>query len=157
MKHNDNIETLLSHYFDGTSTLDEERALRSYFSGNKIDPAHAIYRDMFRSLDDIAIPGDLEDRINNTIDHLERRRRAGRLGLRRFVIRFSTIAACIAIVLAIALPHRSTSTGNEDILCGMTPEEVAAHTTMALQLMSRTINAGQNSATRALESLSQDK
>ncbi|MDE5634684.1 MAG: hypothetical protein K2I52_00075 [Muribaculaceae bacterium] len=156
MKQNDLIDQLLSRYLDGATSLEEERHLREYFAGNDIDPAHTGFRDMFRALDDIAIPAGLESRISNTIDSLDRRRRSGRLILRRFAIRAGAIAACIAAVLTIAIPS-ATSTTDEDVLCGMTPEEVAAHTTMALQLMSRTINAGQGSAARAIESLQTSK
>lgn len=156
MNQNDLIDQLLTRYLDGATSLEEERHLREYFAGDNIDPAHTGFRDMFRALDDISIPAGLESRISNTIDSLDRRRHSGRLILRRFAIRAGAIAACIAAVLTIAIPS-ATSTTDEDVLCGMTPEEVAAHTTMALQLMSRTINAGQGSAARAIESLQTSK
>ncbi len=155
MKQNDRIDILISRYLDGTSTLDEERALREYFTGDSIDPAYAGYRDMFRAFDDIAIPDGLDKRLFNTIGRLDSQRRSDSFGIRRFMLRISAIAAGIAIVLSIAIPSAS-SPADEDVLCGMTPEEVASHTAMALQLMSRTISAGQNTATRTIESLSAD-
>lgn len=41
------IEKLLNKYFEGTSSLDEERALRQYFSGTQISPAHEPYKPLF--------------------------------------------------------------------------------------------------------------
>jgi hypothetical protein len=47
MKMND----ILERYWQGESTLDEERFLRTYFRGDEIDPDHEPYRDLFLFFD----------------------------------------------------------------------------------------------------------
>lgn len=42
------IRTLLDRYFEGTSSLDEEATLRTYFSGTAIDPRLREYTEWFR-------------------------------------------------------------------------------------------------------------
>jgi len=156
MKQDEDIDRLLASYLDGTSTLDDERALREYFAADAVDPRHEGFRDMFRAIDDMIMPAQLEERLNDTIDRLGNVRVCHKFGLRKFAIRMTAIAACVAVVMIIAISS-DQSPGDDDVMCGMTTEEVAAHTTMALRLMSRTINAGSGYATRALEAIPREK
>ena len=41
------IKTILERYFDGTSTIEEERQLKSYFTSGKVDPEFESFRSMF--------------------------------------------------------------------------------------------------------------
>ena len=42
-----NIDNILNKYFEGLTTLAEEKALRHYFSSDKVKEAHEMYRPMF--------------------------------------------------------------------------------------------------------------
>lgn len=41
------IEQLLDAYFEGTSSLEEEKILLAYFKEGKVAPQHKVYEDMF--------------------------------------------------------------------------------------------------------------
>jgi hypothetical protein len=46
------IQTLLAKYFEGNTTLEEERILRTYFAGDlEIDPELITYRNHFKMID----------------------------------------------------------------------------------------------------------
>ena len=45
MKHN--IDDLLDKYWDGETSLEDEKSLRQYFCSNDIDESHLAYRDLF--------------------------------------------------------------------------------------------------------------
>ncbi len=147
MNKTDYIRYLLDEYYNGTLSLSGERELRSYFAGDYIDPELEAERDMFLALGDIQVPDELEERLNETIYSLDRERKTRRIGLRRWIMRAGAVAATVAIVVTLVLPSGKMT--DEEIIGSMTREEVAAHTTRVLELMSRTINAGSESAGRA--------
>jgi len=43
-----NIDNILNKYFEGLTTLEEEKVLRQYFSSDKVQEAHEMYRPMFQ-------------------------------------------------------------------------------------------------------------
>ena len=47
MKQQEEINVLLQRYFDGATTLDEERLLQRYFTESPIDDALKVYRPLF--------------------------------------------------------------------------------------------------------------
>lgn len=52
MKKQDQIAALLEKYWDGESTLEEERVLKAYFSSEKVDPQFEAEAALFRALRD---------------------------------------------------------------------------------------------------------
>ncbi len=50
MKDYNNIEALLDRYWDGEATLEEERALKSYFASGEVDPRLAAEAPFFQAL-----------------------------------------------------------------------------------------------------------
>lgn len=50
MKNSDNIKLLTEKFFDGITTLEEEKTLYSYFSGDDIEQSLIPLQDMFRDL-----------------------------------------------------------------------------------------------------------
>jgi len=87
------VHKLLERYFDGTTTLDEERDLKRYFAenGDKLPESLKMYSSLFGFFaDERAIQQPIRKKIT-----------------RRFVLNFSVIsgiAASIAILLFISLP-----------------------------------------------------
>lgn len=143
----DHIKDLLELYRLGMSTLSEEKELRDYFKSGNVDPSLKQDREVFIALDSIKVPTGLEGSLGDMISKLDRERVKTRLSLRRMITRVVAAAACIAAVVIVSI--RSYSVEEEDILCGMTPEEVVLHTTTALQLVSRTINTSSNTVSQA--------
>lgn len=41
------IDNIIDNYFEGRSSLEEEKILKEYFRGNKVQPGHEIYRPLF--------------------------------------------------------------------------------------------------------------
>jgi hypothetical protein len=48
MESNNRIENLLERYFEGKTSLAEERELESYFTGSQIAPAHIQFAPLFQ-------------------------------------------------------------------------------------------------------------
>lgn len=46
-----NIDNILNHYFEGTSTVGEEKILKGYFRSHQIAPQHEIYKPLFDLFD----------------------------------------------------------------------------------------------------------
>jgi hypothetical protein len=46
------INSLLQKYFDGDTSLEEEKILRGYFSSDRVDPQLAKYTPLFRFIDE---------------------------------------------------------------------------------------------------------
>lgn len=62
MKNSDNIKLLTEKFFDGITTLEEEKTLYSYFSGDDIEQSLMPLQDMFRdlaALHDMAVTADI--------------------------------------------------------------------------------------------------
>lgn len=57
------MDKLLNKYWEGETSLEEEKFIRTYFRNREIDPAHQPYRDLFNFFEtesQITYPGKLE-------------------------------------------------------------------------------------------------
>lgn len=52
----ENIDALLEKYWDGQTSLEEERRLKRYFNGTEINEKHLPFRDLFVAQEDMDIP-----------------------------------------------------------------------------------------------------
>jgi len=96
------IEILLEKYFNGQTTLQEERELGDYFLAGSVDPDLLPFREQFvliRALQEQEPPGpDFEDRLAGLIDAQDEKILPGR----RFSFGFRwVVAATIAILLGV--------------------------------------------------------
>lgn len=98
------INKLLERYYDGTSTIEEERLLKEYFSGSEVSEELLVEKDIFSYLSrehGTAIPDpspDFEKRIAAAIDREEKREAAP--ARRRLYLMISGMAAAILILAA---------------------------------------------------------
>ncbi len=125
----DRIKTLLDAYFEGTSTLAQEKELQDYFCGSNVAPQLEAYRSMFSAFSEAK--NEVSSRVlkvdNNPISSQKW---------------WYGIAATVA-VLAIVAGFVFSNTG-------MTKEEKEAlaaykQTKQALQLLSQKLNQGTES------------
>jgi hypothetical protein len=89
MKMKEDIKILMDKYFEGTTTCEEERQLRSFFATDEVPDEWAVYKPIFACLDE-------ERQKVMTVQHTARRRP---LYLHYL---WGSIAAAILIVLGIA-------------------------------------------------------
>ena len=57
------IQELLDRYFDGTTTLEEEAALKAYFQGELVAPEHKVYASWFSMIAEeqqVSVPNDFK-------------------------------------------------------------------------------------------------
>ena len=139
MKHLHDIDSLLERFYNGETTRDEELTLRRLLDSPECDERYLAEREMFQSLDTITIPDGLEQRINDTIDSLDRVERKRSLRLTRWVKRSLAVASSLAVLCIVGsgLWQRE----QEDDLAGMSTEQVEQHTMKALDLIARAHNA----------------
>lgn len=93
------ISTLLSHFMDGTSTLDEERILAQYFRTEQVPDEWLAYKEMFAWFDE-GMPEPAK--LSVVIGWKKYRRWAG-------------VAAVVALVAWLGWPHSSNGPGRTEI------------------------------------------
>ncbi|MBN1132645.1 MAG: hypothetical protein JXA39_06205 [Bacteroidales bacterium] len=75
MENVNKIKALLDRYYNGETTLEEEQQLEQYFRKSDIPESFSVDKELFLALADDApvmeIPGDLDEKIMNTIDRAE--------------------------------------------------------------------------------------
>jgi len=96
------IRKMLDRFYAGETTLEEERVLQEYFSGESIPEELLPERDLFRSLEPamnhVAVPENLNGKILGVIDQLEKKEVRTR---RISVYALSGLAAGLLVVIAL--------------------------------------------------------
>lgn len=147
------IAALLEKYFDGETEIHEERLLKSYFNGPRIDDRLAIYRPMFQFFEtekSVQLPENQGVKLKTV--------RGGR--------RFWSVAAAAAMVFAFAaggwlyqrnMAAERTRIAHEklwkDTFEG-NPEQAMAEIKAALALVSRKMDKGEKQAAKGLRKIS---
>ncbi len=110
------IEKLLVKYFEGESSLAEERILREYFRQEEI-PAHLVELreqfELYNSESQASLPDDFDEVLFEKIDSQERSHRASR---RTTIYYISGVAATILILVTLFVrfdPFTGNTTYNE--------------------------------------------
>lgn len=102
----DEIKRLLNAYYDGNTSIEQEKLLCDFFATTTYIPAELeSERQMFMALQsatkiDIDIPADLEQSLIAHIDNLERQETQNR---RKWIKPFSIISVAASIILLIAI------------------------------------------------------
>ncbi len=148
MKQRHNIETieqLLSAYYEGATTIEDEQTLIEYFTSETNVPSHlAVDRDIFIALNDVKIngidvPEGLEENISATIDSLDMRER---MRQRRFNRRYIIgIAASLVIAIGIGIHFLANRPRHNEIT---DPQLAYNETVRALTLLSEKLNKANN-------------
>jgi uncharacterized damage-inducible protein DinB len=96
------IRKMLDRFYAGETTLEEERVLQEYFSGESIPEELLPERDLFRSLEPamnhVEVPENLNGKILGVIDQLEKKEVRTR---RISVYALSGLAAGLLVVIAL--------------------------------------------------------
>ncbi len=147
------INHLLTRYYEGKTSIDEEKLLIKYFSTEQNVPEHlSIDKEMFLSLanvkNDIDIPVELEQNISSTIDRLYRQERFNQ---RRFIRYTISIAASLLLVIGIGIHFLVPSSINRHEITN--PEIAYLETEQALTLLSQKLNKANGSYNKTNETL----
>ncbi|MDR1983569.1 MAG: hypothetical protein LBQ28_01920 [Prevotellaceae bacterium] len=98
------IKTLLQKFYDGNTSIEEEKLLQKYFAENDENTEDfAADKHLFANINlasDIATPADLTEKINAKIDYANKNTRSHKY-LHLINLRIISAVACIALLISI--------------------------------------------------------
>lgn len=109
------IEKILERYFNGESSLSEERSLREFFLKEELPPHLADLKEQFRLYEEessVVLPDNFDDTLFEEIEKQDRSKKASR---RMVIYYIASVAASILIVLTIFIrfdPLMRSNSGN---------------------------------------------
>lgn len=135
------IEKLLTRFYDGMSTPEEERLLIDYFRNNVVDDHLKADQQLIESLyaDEILLPEGVSERLEQTIRQFEKQPRPNKR--RMLLYRIGRVAAVILLCVGLFFVTRQadepqlTDTFDD-------PAEAALAAEQALAFMSSHLNKG---------------
>lgn len=147
------IEEILERYWEGESTLEEEKLLRTYFRSDKVSSEHLPYRDLF-SFYDVESENkymgsmDVPDKIKYTTQ---------RTKILTIVRRVISAAAVITLLFASVFIIRnelSEKTGQVDTVYEINdPDEALEITLQALALVSGKLDKGASTMINGIQNV----
>lgn len=144
------MKDLLKKYFDGSTSLEEEAKLKSYFRSEKVEDELKHYQPLFQFLDSEQVAGVSNDFDEKLFEKMDSEAKIVRIGnWRRNLLR---VAAVGAVLLAAYLTFRPTppaATATEIVWKNyeITDEKLALEETKkALLLLSAKLNKGKSKA-----------
>ena len=146
------FESLLEKFYRGDTDRREEQLLAGYFNRQLLPAQYEADRELFQSLSSAALemPKDLEQRMGNLIDKMERAEISGKttekgtLIRRNFRLRIAGLVASLLIVATIGFWTYFSGSGNQSLLTDTfeNPEQAEAATLEALQLFANNFSKG---------------
>lgn len=123
------IKKLLESYFEGSSSIAEEQALKDYFSSGEIAPELAKYKPLF------SYYTEEQAQVFDQKIHLEKRPIQ--------ILKYLKIAAIVTLFLGLSWYYfYPSATENEELGTFKSPEEAFIATHKALLLVSEEVNFG---------------
>lgn len=144
-----NIRGILEKYWEGETTLEEEKELRSYFASSQVSEEFAPYTPLFAYFDD-------EQHIQMEAEISQPKLQGGgRIVNLKWAI---NVAASIAIFIAMYFVNKQISSKNNTFQYAyhdtyQTPEEALEEVKQALFYVSSKMNKGVNTTTQSLEKM----
>ncbi|MCB0706379.1 MAG: hypothetical protein KDC34_13770 [Saprospiraceae bacterium] len=145
MKTNE-INKLLDRYYAGETTIEEERTLKAYFSGNEVAPELQQHQGLFQSLRGMkaeTLSADFEAKL---LQKLQEKPQARVVPMRQYLLR---IAAAVVLGFGLWFMYPKAPTVSEPQAIdwtayenGLTEEEAMEETIAALRLLSQKLNSG---------------
>lgn len=148
------IKKLLDRYFEGNSSLEEEKQLRHYFTESTIADDLLMYRPIFQVLDaeqDIKLPETFESSFMKLIDD-QKQSTSIRLIRRPIRLWISRAAAILVLVLGLAWVLQPTTKNTETASIDWSqyepdnPEEAIEYYKQAMLKLGAALNNGASTA-----------
>ncbi|MDE7397017.1 MAG: hypothetical protein K2M98_04755 [Muribaculum sp.] len=152
----DNIKMLLSRYYDGTSSLADERTLTEYFtSAQEIPSELEADRRMFQAFAeagteapvDDTVPEGLDRRMSDVVDGLERRHS------RRMLMRVWGGAAAAVVLICGVVSWNYKTAADTGAVSGLSDEDVCYYTESSLRMLVSTMGRGVSESAEAQKTL----
>jgi len=151
MSSNNDIKDLLEKYFEGESSLAEERVLKAYFNSGKVAEEFLPYQDLFQYLN-VAKQISFEGRMTSI-----KSTKVRTLKPHNKMLTWLSIAASIALIIGLWFYYPSEQ--KEDQVAEIDwskyepddPEEALEYTIAAMQLLSSKLNSGAKRAAKELD------
>ena len=143
----EDIKRLLDRYYDGTTTEEEEEALRTYFNGSDIDASLREESVIFTALQssECPVPTGMEGRLSRQISQWNTLEVTNRRAIRHINLRWVVgIAASLLLLLAtgaIVYQNENNSPQTEQDTYTNT-KDAYAETSKALMKFSKSLNKG---------------
>jgi hypothetical protein len=149
----ENIRQLLDKYWSSESSLDEEKALASYFSQPEVDQEFEAYKPLFNYfVEQRQLTIDLEDQIMSRITYTKEKENGKVINMpwRRAIAIAASLALILSVTIAISQyrTHAKRDMGMVDTF--QTPEEALEQTKAALLFLSQRMNKASDQATKSL-------
>jgi hypothetical protein len=131
------MNELLEKYWEGRTTLQEEKQLKAYFKGDHVAQEHAVYRSLFqgleqeRSIEDEGFDAFAKVKSQQSDNHIFKRRTWTGIA----------VAASVSLMIAVGSGYYLQEP-EADLGTYETPEEAYAATVAALQMVSSKFNQG---------------
>lgn len=124
------IEILLIKYFEGQTTIEEEKKIKTYFSSNKIAEVHKQYQSLFNYI---------QEEQKTTYKNITKNS--------NYRLNFNQIAIAASFLLALGIGsviyiNQKSNIVKEDLGTYDNPEIAFKETQKALNLLSSNINVG---------------
>jgi rubrerythrin len=125
-------EILLKKYFEGESSIEEERELRKYFASANVAPHLEKYKTMFGYFSDAAAQ---KSKQEIKVPNMSQDKKRNRIWL--------SIAASIVVILgAGSYVYFDSQVSNQDLGTYDNPEAALKETQKALAMLSNNVNVG---------------
>ena len=149
------IEQLLSAFYEGNTTPDEEEVLLEYFNNNEINEKFHADRELFNALHDasrIPFPEGVSERLEHAIDKHITKKSASKIR----ILYISIVSAAAVILLCISLFFITDKRSHSDFIADTftNPEEAALAAEQALLFVSSKLNQGLSPLEKVKESIS---
>ena len=138
------IQKLLTKYMDGTSTLDEEEILSSYFKGDNIPEEWICYQQMFQEIEAMQ-PANEQFAIEQPVAQTEQKPVAHR----RWMVWSLAAAAVVAGVVYLAVPSHQSAFVPAAPLTAQTDTTTVQSETEMVMPQNETVHADTLSAPKA--------
>lgn len=126
-----NIDQLLEKYWEGTTSLAEEQAIRAYFLSDEVDERHRDLAPLFGFY--VQAEQEMSSRTLALKSDKKRAKRIPRL------VSWIAIAACLVVAIRVAFVQQPIQ---EDLGTYQNPQEAMMATQQALGFLSEELNKG---------------
>jgi hypothetical protein len=143
-----NIEILLKDFYEGNTSLEQEKKLLSFFESDEVPDSLQKEKILFLSCyktEESVVPVSLKDKLESLIDNeaqkSEKRRFKGR-SVRVNWLRYSAVAAGLLLLITIGLNTYETEISNIYTDTYSNPYDAYRETQKALTMVSKNLNKG---------------
>lgn len=150
MKTKKNIEELLSLFYRGETTIEQENLLKEYFKQENVPNSLKEEQGFFNAIfeeDELEVPSGLKQRLLATIDTLADSKQKNKIRLVSTYKTATLIAACLTLLIGLTLFFRPNSSEQKPPQLSQTDQEAIQKAQEALMLVSTKYNEGMEQLT----------